>query len=101
MGHFAGWPPDVAYPCRLAALPLAPTSLANAGPPVAADGSTQGETEARAYARPKTIPRMMNAKNTLCAEWTIMPSHVLRKRQLGKATNKTPLITFATMPHGW
>jgi hypothetical protein len=53
------------------------------------------------YARPSTTPRTRNPKNTLCAEWTMMAIQVLRKRQLGNARTKAPLITFPTIPQGW
>jgi hypothetical protein len=33
-----------------------------------------------AYARPSTTPRIKKEKYTLCAEWTMMPIQVLRKR---------------------
>ena len=55
----------------------------------------------RAYARPNTTPRIKKEKYTLCAEWTMMPIQVLRKRQLGNAYRKTPLMTDARMPQGW
>ena len=55
----------------------------------------------RAYARPNTIPRIKKEKYTLCAEWTMTPIQVLRKRQLGNAYRKTPLTTDARMPQGW
>lgn len=53
------------------------------------------------YARPNTTPRIKKEKYTLCAEWTMMPIQVLRKRQLGNAYRKTPLITDARIPQGW
>jgi hypothetical protein len=55
----------------------------------------------RAYARPNTTPRIKKEKYTLCAEWTMIPIQVLRKRQLGNAYRKTPLTTDARMPQGW
>jgi hypothetical protein len=55
----------------------------------------------RAYARPNMTPRIKKEKYTLCAEWTMMPIQVLRKRQLGNAYRKTLLTTDARMPQGW
>ena len=55
----------------------------------------------QAYARPNTTPRIKKEKYTLCAEWTMMPIQVLRKRQLGNAYRKTPLMTDARIPQGW
>jgi hypothetical protein len=43
------------------------------------------ERHDRAYAKPNTIPSIKKEKYTLCAEWTMMPIQVLRKRQLGNA----------------
>jgi hypothetical protein len=54
-----------------------------------------------AYAKPNTTPRIKKEKYTLCAEWTMMPIQVLRKRQLGNAYRKTPLTRDARMPQGW
>ena len=53
------------------------------------------------YAKPNTTPRIRNAKYTLCAEWTMIPIQVLRKRQLGNAYRKAQLMTEAAIPQGW
>jgi hypothetical protein len=55
----------------------------------------------RTYARPITTPMIKKEKYTLCAEWTMMPIQVLRKRQLGNVYKKTPLMTDPMIPQGW
>jgi hypothetical protein len=54
-----------------------------------------------AYAKPNTTPRIRKAKYTLCAEWTMTPIQVLRKRQLGNAYRKIPVMTDPGIPQGW
>ena len=54
-----------------------------------------------AYANPNTIPRIKKPKYTLCAEWTMMPIQVVRKRQLGKPYSRAQLTTDEAMPQGW
>jgi hypothetical protein len=54
-----------------------------------------------AYAKPNTTPKIRKAKYTLCAEWTMTPIQVLRKRQLGNGYRKTPLMTDPGIPEDW